>query len=248
MRKILIALLLATSAATAPVAAKRDIYAAAVTAPGRPAEAVALDAGRKPAEMLAFMGVKSGMKALDVVTGTGYYAELMGRAVGAKGSVIAFQPGFEVSDKSTAALAALTTRQPNVRVTTDLASALVPNSLDFVMIHLNYHDFYWESTEYHVPRTDPAVVVAGLFKAVKPGGVVAVIDHVGPAGDTRAIVDKLHRIDPETVKADFVRAGFVLEASSDALRMPSDDHTKLVFDPTVRGKTDRFAFRFRKPK
>ena len=74
------------------------------------------------------------------------------------------------------------------------------------------------------------------------------IDHVGPAGDTRAIVDKLHRIDPETVKADFVRAGFVLEASSDALRMPSDDHTKLVFDPTVRGKTDRFAFRFRKPK
>jgi predicted methyltransferase len=91
-------------------------------------------------------------------------------------------------------------------------------------------------------------VLKTLFATMKPGGIVAVIDHVGPAGDTRAIVDKVHRIDPETVKADFKRAGFVLEAQSNLLRVPADDHSKNVFDPAIRGKTDRFAFRFRKPK
>jgi predicted methyltransferase len=99
-----------------------------------------------------------------------------------------------------------------------------------------------------VPRTDPNQVLATLFAAMKPGGTVAVVDHVGPSGDTRAIVEKLHRIDPETVKADFQRAGFVLDGESNLLRVASDDHTKNVFDPAVRGKTDRFAFRFKKPK
>jgi len=99
-----------------------------------------------------------------------------------------------------------------------------------------------------VPRTDPAAFLAELFKAMKPGGIVGVVDHVALPGETRATADKLHRIDPETVKADFKAAGFVLEGESDLLRMPSDDHAKLVFDPAVRGKTDRFVFRFRKPK
>ena len=116
------------------------------------------------------------------------------------------------------------------------------------MIHLDYHDFYFESEKFNIPRTDPDVVVKTLFAATKPGGIVAVIDHVGPAGDTRAIVDKLHRIDPETVKADFLRGGFVLDGTSNLLRMPSDDLSKNVFDPAIRGKTDRFVFRFKKPR
>jgi predicted methyltransferase len=83
---------------------------------------------------------------------------------------------------------------------------------------------------------------------VKPGGIVAVIDHVAaPGGDTRAVVDKLHRIDPAVVRADFERAGFVLEAQSELLRVAEDDHVRNVFDPAIRGRTDRFMFRFRRP-
>ena len=83
---------------------------------------------------------------------------------------------------------------------------------------------------------------------MKPGGIVAIVDHVGPAGDTRALVEKLHRIDPATVKADMAAAGFVLEAESDMFANPEDDVNKLVFDPSVRGKTNRFVMRFRKPR
>ena len=80
------------------------------------------------------------------------------------------------------------------------------------------------------------------------GGIVGVIDHAAtPGGDPRAIADKLHRIDPAVVKADFARAGFKLEAESDLLRVAADDRSKLVFDPAVKGNTDRFVMRFRKP-
>ncbi len=248
MRTVVFALLLATAAT--PIAARApqsSPYATAVAAAGRPAEAVALDASRKPAEVLAFMKLKPGMKALDMLTGSGYYAELMGNVVGPKGMVVAFAPGNYRAEQTKAAFAAMAARAPNVHLTNAPADVFVPGSFDFAMIHLNYHDLYWESKEYGIPRTDPNMVLAGLFTAMKPGGVVAIIDHVGPAGDTRAVVDKLHRIDPETVKADFLRAGFVLDGTSDMLRIADDDHSKNVFDPAIRGKTDRFAFRFRKP-
>ena len=222
-------------------------YAAAVAAPGRPAAATALDASRKPAEVLAFMQLKPGMKALDFLTGSGYYAEIIGNVVGPKGSVTAYAPATLRGEQTQAAFADLTKRTPNVTLTNAVATAFAPNSYDFAIIHLDYHDLYWESAQYGIPRTDPNMVLAALFKAMKKGGTVAIIDHVGPAGDTRAIVDKLHRIDPETVKADFVRAGFVLDGSSDVLHMADDDHSKNVFDPSIRGKTDRFVFRFKKP-
>jgi predicted methyltransferase len=84
---------------------------------------------------------------------------------------------------------------------------------------------------------------------MKPGGIVGVVDHVAnPNTDTRATVDKLHRIDPNVVKADFKRAGFVLVGSSNILRNPKDDHSLLVFDPKIRGMTDRAVFKFRKPR
>lgn len=247
MRAFAFALLLAT--ATTPVAfAKPSPIAAAVAAKDRPGEAVALDASRKPVEVLNFMGLKPGMKAFDLLTGTGYYAEIMGRAVGPKGSVVAYSPANYNPEAIKAAFATLTPRVPNAKLVTSPADAFVPNGYDFAMIHLNYHDFYFESEKFNIPRTDPNVVLKTLFATMKPGGIVAVIDHVGPAGDTRAIVDKVHRIDPDTVKADFARAGFKFEAESPLLRVPADDHSKNVFDPAIRGKTDRFTFRFRKPK
>ncbi len=249
MRNALLAALLLAS--TGPLVAKPMVpsptIAAAVASKDRPADAIALDADRKPAEVLSFMQLKPGMATIDVITGAGYYAELMARAVGPKGSVVAYSPAnfyARAKDKVDAMLA----REPNAHLQTDLRAALTPATYDFAMIHLNYHDFYWESEQFKVPRTDPNAVLALLFRSMKPGGIVAVVDHVGPAGDTRAIVDKLHRIDPATVKADFERAGFKLEASSNLLADPADDHSKNVFDPAIRGKTDRFTYRFRKPK
>ena len=232
------------------LAAPPAIYTNAVAQNGRPAEAVALDAGRKPAEVLEFLGLKSGMTAADVITGSGYWAEIMARVVGPKGQVTAFEPDqFYTDPEEQKVWALLQQRRPDIRFVRYPfdAFAAAPGSFDFLIINLNYHDLYWESEKYHIPRSDPSAFVRALYAAAKPGGVVGVIDHVGPAGDTRAIVNKMHRIDPATVKADFEAAGFRLEAESPILRNPDDDHTKGVFDPAVRGKTDCFIYRFRKP-
>ncbi len=242
--------ILALLASAAPCAAAPAAFAPAVAAADRPADARALDASRRPAEVLAFLGLEAGDQALDLMTGGGYYAELIGRAVGPSGTVTAWEPANFYDDKAKAGLAALSARVPNVRVLVSPADQLVlpPAAYDFVLMHLNYHDLYWESERFNFPRVEPDRVLATLFQAVRPGGIVGVIDHVGaPGGDTRTIADRLHRIDPAVVRADFERAGFVLDGSSDLLRSAADDRTKLVFDPAVRGRTDRIVYRFRKP-
>jgi len=135
-----------------------------------------------------------------------------------------------------------------VTAPTTTAIAFAPNAFDSALLHLVYHDAYWESAQYNVPRIDPAIVTRALFEATKPGGVVGVIDHVAPAGgDTRAVVEATHRIDPAVIRADFERAGFVFDGESDLLRNPQDDYAKNVFDPSIRGRTDRIVYRFRKP-
>jgi predicted methyltransferase len=250
MKRCLLAIALFALPLAAAQAAPADV-AAAVSAPGRPAEAVALDAGRKPAEMLAFAGLKRGDRALDLFTGTGYFAEIMGRAVGPTGSVLAWEPANFLNDRSRQALTELRARTPNVAllVTPADALALPTAAFDFVMINLNYHDTYWQSERFHFPRMDPPAFLRTVFQSLKPGGTIAVIDHVAnPGGDTRAVVEALHRIDPATIRADFERAGFVFDGESDLLRNPADDHTKLVFDPAIRGHTDRVAYRFRRPR
>jgi predicted methyltransferase len=251
MRKVtmaMLALLLAAPAGAA-MAEPADV-AAAVAAPGRPKDRVDLDEVRKPAEVLRFMGLERGDRVLDYFTGTGYYAEIMARAVGPKGHVVGWN-SVTFNERAKEALDGIRQRNPNFSYygTPATAIAFAPNSFDFALLHLVYHDAYWESEQFKVPRIDPNTVVRAIWDAVKPGGTVAVIDHIAPPGDdTRAIVEKTHRIDPAVVRADFERAGFVLEAQSDMLRNPSDDHDKNVFDPSIRGKTDRFVYRFRKPR
>lgn len=236
----------------APKSAPSATVAGAVAAPGRNPSDIRLDASRKPAEVLAFAGIKPGMRAADVMAGTGYWTEIMARVVGPKGTVVAYEPNqfMPTDDKGKAIWAGLIARNANVTQTPYPfdAFAAPAASLDFVMMNLVYHDLYWESPQFKVPRTDPAAFLRVLYKAVKPGGTVLVIDHVAAPGDTRETVDKTHRIDPAVVKADFKAAGFVLDGESDLLRNPSDDRAKLVFDPSVRGKTDRVVFRFKRPK
>ena len=140
-------------------------------------------------------------------------------------------------------------RQPNVFLrVSPMEAPDMPGKYDFMLINLDYHDVYWESAKYGVKRMEPDQFLKAVFDGMKPGGIVGVIDHVGVPGDTRQTVEKFHRIDPAVVKADFERAGFKLEAESDLLRNPADDHSLLVFDEKIRGKTDRFIYRFRKPE
>jgi predicted methyltransferase len=251
MRKsgwMLLALLIA-----APLAAKgpppADV-AGAVAASDRPKAARDLDASRHPAEILTFMGLRRGDRALDLVTGTGYYAELMARAVGPTGSATAWEPSNFINDEARRNMAALRARAPNVVPLATPANAftLPASAYDFAMIHLNYHDTYWESARLGFPRMDPEAFLRTIYRSLKPGGTMAVVDHVAnPGGDTRAVVEALHRIDPATLRADFERAGFVFEAESNLLRNQADDHSKNVFNPEIRGKTDRIVYRFRKP-
>lgn len=236
-------------AARAPAGAPADV-AAGMAAPGRPKSATDLDDVRKPAEVLRFMGLRKGDRVLDYFTGTGYYADIIARAVGPKGHVVGWNSAaFARREPVVKALADIRARNSNTAFysSPSTAIAFAPNSFDFALLHLVYHDAYWESAQFGLPRIDPNTVVQAIWQAVKPGGTVAVIDHVAaPGGDTREVVEKLHRIDPAVVRADFERAGFVLEAQSDLLRV-AEDHSKNVFDPSIRGKTDRFVYRFRKP-
>ncbi len=223
----------------------------AVAMTDRPERARALDASRKPVEVLRFLGVKRGDRVLDVMAGNGYYSEIIGNAIGAKGTVLAVEAPVFMDDKGRAAWAALTARVPNVRLLETMPGdlALPPASVDFTLMHLVYHDLYWSSVEYKFPRIDPDAALRTVFVATRPGGIVGVVDHVAaPGGDTRAVVDRLHRIDPATLRADFARAGFKLEAESDLLRTSADDHSLSAYDnPAIKGRTDRVVYRFRKP-
>ena len=232
-------------AATEAVSA--DALAAAVANEARPEAARELDAGRKPAEVLAFLGLEQGDAAVDLISGGGYWAEILARAVGENGSVTAFEPEQFYDEE---AWGALSGREPGIAVERYPFENFAPEAdrFDFAIMNLNYHDVYWESEEYKLPRTDPDQFLAALFATMKPGGVVGVIDHTGKPGDTRNTVDDFHRIDPAVVRADFEKAGFVLEAESDMLANPEDPLDVGVFDPAIRGKTDRFVFRFRKPE
>ena len=249
--------LIAFAIAMTPIAAAQaqrgePDFAAAVSAPGRPAEATRLDEVRRPAEVLRWLGLRRGMRVLDYFTGTGYYAEIMARAVGPTGSVTGWNsPYFNGRPQVRDALAAIRQRQSNTAFFSSPTTALSfpADTYDFVMLHLVYHDAYWESAQFQLPRIDPNTLTAALFRATRPGGIVAVIDHVAAAGrDTRAEVEATHRILPATVRADFERAGFVFDGESPMLANPQDDRSVNVFNPSIRGRTDRFVYRFRRPR
>jgi predicted methyltransferase len=237
------------AAAAAMLAPPADL-AAAVESPGRTEVARGLDSSRKPVEVLRFLGLEKGDRALDLFSGGGYYAEIIARAVGPSGLAVAWN-SRESDAEGKASWAALRRRTPNAHLVVGPAVALplAPESWDFALLHLVYHDTYWDSAEEGFPRIDPAAFLRSLHAAMRPGGVVGVVDHVAaPGGDTREVADRLHRIDPATVKADFERAGFVFDGESHALRNPEDDHSTSPLDDAVRGRSDRFVYRFRKPR
>ena len=219
-----------------------------LSAPGRPADAVAQDIERRPVEILRFFDVRPGQTVADIYAGQGYFAELLARAVGSTGTVYATDPDLLPAD-ARAPINAVAQRNPNVRVLYgDIRAFDFPEPLDFALLSMSYHDVYFVSEQYGMGRMEPSTYLADLYDAMAPGGVVGVIDHVAnPGGDVREVVDSVHRIDPAVLRRDFEAAGFRFEGESDALRNSADDHTKLVFDPAIRGHTDKIVYRFVKP-
>jgi predicted methyltransferase len=124
------------------------------------------------------------------------------------------------------------------------AMGLAPASLDAVFIRQNYHDLY----DKFMGPADVAGFNRQVFAALKPGGVYVILDHAAAPGAPIAVTETLHRIDIAQVKKDVLAAGFKLDGESKAVANAADDHTKMVFDPAIRGKTDQFLLRFRKPK
>lgn len=206
------------------------------------------DARRKVAQIMAFAEVKPGQKVLELVPGSGYWTRVFSAIVGPQGHVYTVWPG-EMAKYSSKSLAqwqklAATPHYANVSLLQQPAALLsAPEPVDLVFTAQNYHD-------YHDPFMGP-VDMAGfdkrVYEALKPGGLFVVIDHAAPAGSGLADTDTLHRIDPAVVKQEVEAAGFVFDGESNALRNPADPLDVKVFDKSIRGRTDQFVYRFRKP-
>ena len=228
-----------------------SVYAAAVANTSRPEADLSRDAGRKPADVLEFFGIAPRMSVLDLFSGGGYYAEILSHLVGPDGHIVAHSNSTYlnfVGDEFKARHADNRLANVDVLMAENNELELDANQFDAILMVLSYHDSYWVSPDNNWLKINVPQLHAEMFESLKPGGVLGVIDHYAEAGSPRETGGTLHRIDRDIVIAELENAGFVLEAKSDLLRNMEDDHSLGVFDPSVRGKTDRFMLRFKKPK
>jgi predicted methyltransferase len=220
---------------------------AAVADPARPDADRQNDADRKPAESLAFAGVKPGEKVVDLLPGGGYFTRLFSVVVGPKGHVFAVVPPKRPdSTRDPAAAAQAIAADPHYSNVSVIVSPFTefatPEPVDLIWTSRNYHDLH------NVPNLDVGGFDQAVFKALKPGGVFIVLDHAAEKGSGFRDTSTLHRVDPEAVKKEVEAAGFKFEGQSEVLHNPSDTHTDKVFDANIKGKTDQFILEFRKPK
>ena len=219
---------------------------AAVADKGRPEADTKRDADRKPAEMMAFAGVKPGSVVADFIPGGGYFTRIFARTVGPKGRVFAVTnppPANAATPPAIFGIAADPQYGNITVVQTGVANFTLPQQVDVFWTAQNYHDLFARARNVDISKVDKMI-----YDAIKPGGVFIVLDHAAAPGTPIDPDDKLHRIDPAHVKAQLISSGFKLESESKILANPADDHTKSVFDPAIRGKTDQFILKFRKPK
>jgi predicted methyltransferase len=239
--------LIAGSAAVAADSVSAPI-AAAVADPARPQADRDRDANREPADTLAFIGVKPGQRIVDFMPGAppGYFTVLFSDVVGPKGKVYAFVPS-ELQKMIKTPLppsGTVDAKRPNViLLVAPVNDFATPEPVDVVWTAQNYHDL-------HDPFMGPADMAkfdTAVFKSLKHGGLFVILDHAAPAGSGVADTNTLHRIDPAAVKSEVEAVGFRFVGESDILRNPADPKDKLVFDPSIRGHTDQFIYKFRKP-
>lgn len=236
------AFLLAGTASQAEARPPSRAILAAVADPARPAEDVARDAARKPAEIIAFAGVRPGQRIVELIPGGGYYTRILARAVGPRGHVYAVvTPGFSQRPGAMDRLRVTIAPYPNVEiVVSDLTGLAMAQPVDLVWTSENYHDLH------NGPTANVAGVNRAVFGVLRPGGIYYIEDHAAPGTGTRA-TSTLHRIDPQAVRDELRAAGFVPAGESALLANSADPHSARANDPSIQGHTDRFAMRFRRP-
>lgn len=216
---------------------RQDYILAAVVSPARPAEDVARDELRKPAEIVAFSGVERGDTIAEIAPGGGYYTRILAQTVGPEGKVYALMPAFFASRPGGLdGINALAAEYGNIEVVVveGYDTLNLPEPVDLVWTTENYHD---------LANGDIGAVNSWAHRALKPGGIYFVEDHSAPGTGTTA-TSTLHRIDPAAVEQQVTAAGFTLEASSDLLHNPNDPHD--VNPREVQPTSDKFALRFRR--
>lgn len=240
---LVVALALAPASLFAKDAKPSPAVAAAIADAGRPPADTARDADRKPAEIVTFAGVKPGDSVAELAPGGGYYTRILAKTVGPKGHVYAIVSQAQAARPGGLdALNAIVAANPNVTIVPGvIANLTVPSPVDVVWTSENYHDFH------NGPTADIAAFNKAVVAALKPGGVFYVEDHAAPGGGA-AVTSTLHRMDPAIAKTEIAAAGLKLESDSKLLANPADPHTAGATDPSIRGKTDRMALKFRKPR
>ena len=237
-------------AAGSPLPDGSAALAAAVADSSRPDSDTARDADRKPEQTLAFSGIKPGDQVADYVADAGYFTRLFASVVGSKGHVYAVEPTaffrFEHFVRAVAELQAYAVTHPNVTVTTaaTLEGLKFPEKLDLFWICRNYHDLHDE----FMGPVNIAAFNKAVYSALKPGGFYVILDHSAAPGAAADVTETLHRIESSTVRREVEAAGFKFDSESSILANPADPRTARVFDQTIRGHTDQFILKFRKPK
>jgi predicted methyltransferase len=224
----------------------------AVADASRPATDTARDADRKPAQTLVFIGIKPGDKVADYVAEMGYFTRLFSSVVGSKGHVYAVEPTeavrYDPKDAATvvAELQGYAVAHPNVTITTAAALEAIkfPEKLDVFWISQIYHDLH----DKWMGPADTAAFNKAVYASLKPGGVYVILDHSAAPGAAAEVTETLHRIESSTVRREVEAAGFKFDSESSILANPADPRTAKVFDKTIRGHTDQFILKFRKPK
>ena len=219
--------------------------------PARSASDRERDARDKPAEVLALARFKRGDTVADILSGGGYYAEILSGIVGPGGKVLLVNnPGYENFGKKGLAERLAANRLPNLTHVVGPSDALGMGDrvLDGAVIVMSYHDLYWVDEKEGWPRVDAGLFLDQVARALKPGGVLLVVDHSARQGTGSADAQALHRIDEQFAIADFRKHGLEWEAAIPVLRNPDDDRSKNVFDPAIRDRTDRFVPLYRKPE
>lgn len=223
----------------------------ALAAGARPAPDREQDASRRPGEIMRYFGVEPGMTVLDVYSGGGYYTEIAARIVGPAGRVVAHnnQAYLDYAADEIAARYA-DGRLGNVRRIHGPVTAMdiEPGSVDVALLILAYHDIYFRPPDGTWPEIDGPAMLARIREALVPGGTLGVVDHAGSPDITREEIGRLHRIDEARLVREIEAAGFELIGSSDVLRNPEDSHLLPMYDPQIRGRTDRLVLKFRKPE